>query len=107
MFGDFLGLYFRDGFENEETCILSRNLQRTVPIARFYTRGEWQQTVRGLFEVDSVKIYGLKSDVVPLPYNRFKLFLENLVPDRVARILTHRLRGGTFLVAQMRTLKSE
>jgi ubiquinone/menaquinone biosynthesis C-methylase UbiE len=39
-------------------------------IARYYTRGEWQRTVHGLFEVDSVKIYGLKSDIVPLPYSR-------------------------------------
>jgi ubiquinone/menaquinone biosynthesis C-methylase UbiE len=76
-------------------------------IARYYTKGEWQQTVRGLFEVESVQVYGLKSDIVPLPHSRFKLFLEGLVSDRVARILTHHLRGGTFLVAQMRTSRSE
>jgi ubiquinone/menaquinone biosynthesis C-methylase UbiE len=74
-------------------------------IARFYTKDEWQQTVRGLFEVESVRVYGLKSDVVPLPHSRLKLFLENQVPDRVARILTHHLSGGSFLVAQMRTSK--
>ena len=75
-------------------------------IARFYTRGEWQQTARSFFEVESVRVYGLKSEVVPLPYSGLKLFVEGLVPDRVARILTHYLRGGTFLVAQMRTSKS-
>ena len=58
--------------------------------------------MRGLFEIESMQVYGLKSDIVPLPHGRFKQFLEDMVPDGVARILTHHLRGGTFLVAQMR-----
>ena len=70
-------------------------------IARYYTRREWQQTCDGLFEIKSVQIYGLKSEVVPLPHGRLKQFLENLVPDGVARSLTHQLRGGSFLVAHM------
>jgi SAM-dependent methyltransferase len=74
-------------------------------IARYYTPREWRQTVRGLFKIESVQIYGLKNDIVPLPHSRFKLFLEKLVPDGIARILTRHLRGGTFLVAQMRTSK--
>jgi ubiquinone/menaquinone biosynthesis C-methylase UbiE len=70
-------------------------------IARYYTRRQWRETTNGLFEVKSVKIYGLKSDVVPLPHGRLKQFLEDLVPNGVARFLTHQLRGGSFLVAQM------
>jgi hypothetical protein len=71
-------------------------------IARYYTRREWQQITNGLFEIDSMQIYGLKSDAVPLPYGRLKQILEALVPDSAARFLTHQLRGGSFLVAQMR-----
>src|SRR5262249_4269413 len=73
-------------------------------IARFYTRQEWRGTVRGVFEVEAMQGYGLKSSIVPLPHGRLKKFLEDTVPDSVARILTHHLRGGTFLIAQMRPL---
>jgi ubiquinone/menaquinone biosynthesis C-methylase UbiE len=71
-------------------------------IARYYTQREWQETTSGLFELKSVQIYGLKGEVIPLPYGRLKQFLVDLVPDGVARFLTHRLRAGSFLVAQMR-----
>ena len=73
-------------------------------IARYYTRQEWRETVRGLFEINSMQVYGLKSSIVPLPHGRLKLTLEDMIPDSVARILTHHLRGGTFLIAQMRAL---
>lgn len=92
--------------EIEETYIMSPSA-RPMAIARFYTKPAWQQTVRDLFEVESVQVYGLKSDVVPLPHSRFKLLLESLLPDRVARIFTHHFRAGTFLVAKMRASKSE
>jgi ubiquinone/menaquinone biosynthesis C-methylase UbiE len=71
-------------------------------IARYYTRNEWQETIKGLFELESLQIYGLKVEVVPLPHGHLKQFLVDLVPDRVASFLTHRLRGGSFLVAHMR-----
>jgi ubiquinone/menaquinone biosynthesis C-methylase UbiE len=71
-------------------------------IARYYTQREWRKTTSGLFQIESMQIYGLKSDIVPLPYGRLKQFLEDLVPDSVARFLTHRVRGGSFLVAHMR-----
>jgi ubiquinone/menaquinone biosynthesis C-methylase UbiE len=72
-------------------------------IARYYTQREWEQMCNGLFNVRSVQIYGLKSEVVPLPHSGLKRFLEDLVPDTFARFLTHQLRGGSFLVAQMQT----
>ena len=71
-------------------------------IARYYTVREWQQVCDRLFEVKSAQIYGLKSEVVPLPHGRVKQFLEELVPDKIARYLTHDLRGGSFLIAHMR-----
>jgi ubiquinone/menaquinone biosynthesis C-methylase UbiE len=71
-------------------------------IARHYTRHEWQQMTSSLFQIASIQVYGLKSDIVPLPHGRFKQFIENLVSDTFARFLTHQLRWGTFLVAHMR-----
>jgi ubiquinone/menaquinone biosynthesis C-methylase UbiE len=71
-------------------------------IARHYTQREWRHATSDFFHIESMQIYGLKSDIVPLPYSRLKQFLEHLVPDSVARFLTQRLRGGSFLVAHMR-----
>jgi hypothetical protein len=67
------------------------------------TQGEWRQATSDLFHIESMHVYGLKSDVVPLPHGRFKQFLEDLVPDSVARFLTCGLCGGSFLVAHMCT----
>jgi ubiquinone/menaquinone biosynthesis C-methylase UbiE len=103
----FLRGVFQGQFRNRVNLHSVAQCATDGAIARYYTRNEWRQTIRGLFEIESVQIYGLKSDILPLPHSRVKLFLENLVSDRVARILTRDLRGGTFLVAQMRALKSE
>jgi ubiquinone/menaquinone biosynthesis C-methylase UbiE len=73
-------------------------------IARYYTKLEWQEMCNGLFRVESARIYGLKGGVVPLPHGRLQQFLEDLVPNRVARVLTHELCGGSFLVAEMRKI---
>jgi SAM-dependent methyltransferase len=73
-------------------------------IARYYKPDEWRAAARDLFALDSVEIYGLKSDVVPLPYGRLKQFLMDLCPDALARFLTRRLHMGSLLVARMRKL---
>lgn len=71
-------------------------------IARYYTKREWHEITNGLFEITGIQIYGLKGDVVPLPHSRLKQFLEDFVPNGVARLMTNRLRAGSFLVAHMR-----
>jgi ubiquinone/menaquinone biosynthesis C-methylase UbiE len=73
-------------------------------IARYYTSREWRETTNGLFDVKSIQIYGLKGEIVPLPGGRLKQFLVDMVPDGVARFLVHRLRGGSFLVADMQRI---
>ena len=70
-------------------------------IARYYTRGEWREITRGLFDVKCIRIYGLKAEIVPLPHGRLKQILLDMVPDSVARFFLNRLRGGSFLVADM------
>jgi len=71
-------------------------------IARYYTPREWRAATDHLFNVDSIEIYGLKTDVIPLPHGRLKLLVEHVVPDTLARLLTNRLKFGSLLVAQMR-----
>ena len=71
-------------------------------IARYYKPAEWRAATRGLFTVNSIKLYGLKSDVVLLPHGRAKQFVMDLIPDPLARFLTRRLRMGSLLVAHMR-----
>lgn len=71
-------------------------------IARYYKPNEWRAATRTLFALDSVEIYGLKSDVVLLPHGRLKQFVMNMIPDVLARFLTRDLRMGSLLVAHMR-----
>jgi SAM-dependent methyltransferase len=71
-------------------------------IARYYKPAEWQAATCSLFALESMRIYGLKSDVVPLPHGRLKRFVMDLIPDPLARFLTSRLRMGSLLVAHMR-----
>jgi SAM-dependent methyltransferase len=74
-------------------------------IARYYKPKEWRAAVGDLFAIESLVIYGLKSDVVPLPYGRLKQWVINAIPDRIARFLTARLRMGSLLVARMRKVE--
>lgn len=71
-------------------------------IARYYKPAEWRDAAGDLFAIDSMQIYGLKSDIVPLPHGRLKQWVMDLVPDAVARFMTRRLRMGSLLVAHMR-----
>jgi ubiquinone/menaquinone biosynthesis C-methylase UbiE len=72
-------------------------------LARYYTPSAWQKMASGLFAVESLRTYGLKTEIFPMPHGRLKVFLEDLVPDLVARGMTSKLRMGSFLVAQMRS----
>jgi ubiquinone/menaquinone biosynthesis C-methylase UbiE len=70
-------------------------------IARCYTPREWRVATYHLFNINSIQIYGLKTDIIPLPHGRLKSLVEAMVPDALARFFTNRLEWGTFLVAQM------
>jgi SAM-dependent methyltransferase len=76
-------------------------------IARYYTPAEWRAVTAGLFEVTRIRIYGLKVEVLPVPHGRLKVLAERLLPDSVGRLLTNRLRLGTFLVAEMRRVSAD
>jgi SAM-dependent methyltransferase len=74
-------------------------------IARYYKPAEWRAATCDLFTLQFMQIYGLKSDVVPLPYGRLKRFIIDKLPDSLARFLTQHARMGSLLVAHMRTTK--
>jgi SAM-dependent methyltransferase len=71
-------------------------------IARYYKPREWRHAVGDLFDLEAIRIYGLKSDIVPLPHGRLKQAAMTLIPDALARAMTRHLRMGSLLVAQMR-----
>jgi ubiquinone/menaquinone biosynthesis C-methylase UbiE len=71
-------------------------------IARYYTPIEWRQISQGLFDIESIKIYGLKAEILPFPPGKLKQLFERLLPDAFGRLLTNRLRLGSFLVVEMR-----
>jgi ubiquinone/menaquinone biosynthesis C-methylase UbiE len=92
---------FQRQFNKQESLHCVAQSATDGAIARYYTQREWLEITNGLFEITVAQIYGLKGSVVPLPHGRLKQFLEDLVPNAAARLLTNRLRGGSFLVAHM------
>jgi ubiquinone/menaquinone biosynthesis C-methylase UbiE len=71
-------------------------------IARYYTPSEWRQISKGLFDIESIRIYGHKAEILPLPAGKLKKIFERFIPDAFGRLLINRLRLGSFLVAEMR-----
>ena len=71
-------------------------------IARYYTPYEWRKISTGLFHIESIRIYGIKGEILPLPPGRSKQLFERVIPDAFGRLLTNHLRLGSFLVAEMR-----
>jgi SAM-dependent methyltransferase len=70
-------------------------------IARYYKPAEWRAEAADFLTVESVELYGMKSDLVPLPHGRIKQAMMRVIPDTAARLLTRHLRMGSFLVATM------
>lgn len=71
-------------------------------IARFYTPGDWREATKGLFDVEAIRIYGLKVELLPIPHSGLKVMLEKLIPNSLARLLTNHFRLGSFLVADLK-----
>ena len=72
-------------------------------IARFYRKDEWVALVeRCGFAVDQLRIMGQKSEVVLLPAGSLKNALMRVIPDPLSRLVTNRLRQGSFLITRLR-----
>jgi hypothetical protein len=70
-------------------------------IARYYNRSEWQALVSDLFTLEDVRIYGSKSELIPLPSGKFKNAIRSIIPNRLARLLTNKCGMGMFLVSKL------
>jgi ubiquinone/menaquinone biosynthesis C-methylase UbiE len=83
---------------------LHASIQRRTDgaIARYYRRSEWKQLVSDLFTVEDVRVYGKKTELIPLPAGKIKDFLVDAVPNSLSRFLTNTCRWGSFLVTRLR-----
>jgi ubiquinone/menaquinone biosynthesis C-methylase UbiE len=83
---------------------LHASIQRRTDgaIARYYRRTEWKRLVFDLFAIEDVRIYGKKTELVPLPAGRVKDFLVGTIPNSCSRFLTNTCRWGSFLVTKLR-----
>jgi SAM-dependent methyltransferase len=75
-------------------------------IARYYSIPEWRRMTGDLFSVEDVKVFGSKSELIPLPTGRAKDVVKALMPNAVARLLTNRCKLGMFLVSTLRKATS-
>jgi glycosyltransferase involved in cell wall biosynthesis/SAM-dependent methyltransferase len=71
-------------------------------IARYYTIPEWRALVSEFLELEDVRVYGQKSELLPLPGGWLKDSMTRAVPDRLSRWFTNELRQGSFLVSTQR-----
>jgi len=94
--------WFQESFRGHKSLHQIAQHATDGAIARYYTIREWRQVAGEFFDVDEVKIYGLKPEILPLPHGKLKSSIEALIPDSVARLLTNRFRMGSFLVATLR-----
>jgi ubiquinone/menaquinone biosynthesis C-methylase UbiE len=83
---------------------LHASIQRRTDgaIARYYKRSEWAQLVSDLFVVKDVRVYGKKTELIPLPAGKLKDLLVGMVPNSFSRFLTNNCRWGSFLVTRLR-----
>ena len=70
-------------------------------MARYYTRAEWQQLVSDLFAIKEIRIYGKKTELVPLPAGKLKDRIVSSIPNSLSRFLTNKCQWGSFLVSRL------
>jgi ubiquinone/menaquinone biosynthesis C-methylase UbiE len=83
---------------------LHKSIQRRTDgaMARYYKRTEWEELVGDLFAVKDVRIYGKKTELVPIPAGKVKDALVGAIPNAVSRFFTNTCGWGSFLVARLR-----
>jgi len=85
----------------------TRNIHKTVQkhtdgaIARYYSQREWKSLVSELFDINYIRIYGSKTEIIPLPGGKLKKIFIKLLPDSFGRFITNRLKFGSFLVSEL------
>jgi len=86
----------------------SRGIHRVVQgftdgaIARYYTRAEWRREISGLFEAESMEVYGNRGEVLPLPGGAAKDALTRCIPEPILRFWLTTCGQGTLLFSRLR-----
>ena len=73
-------------------------------LARYYTAAEWRQEISGLFEEESVKVYGNRGEVLPLPGGTVKTVLTRCIPEPLLRFWLTTCRQGSLLFSRLRPI---
>lgn len=76
-------------------------------LARYYSPGEWKSLVSEFFNVKDIKIFGGKSEIIPLPAGKIKRVVLKLLPDKISSFLTNKLKMGSFLVSILESKKNK
>ena len=71
-------------------------------VARYYSREEWREEIRGLFDAESIEIYGNRQEALPLPASAMKERLSQLAPDAALRFWLTACGQGTLLFSRLR-----
>lgn len=71
-------------------------------LARYYGAAEWEDFVSPFFDVEDVRIFGNKAEIIPLPGGSIKAGVMSLIPNQMSRFLTNQCRLGSFLVSVLR-----
>lgn len=87
-----------------KTLSFHKERQRFIDgaIARYYSIAEWKAMVVNLFSVEELKIYGSKSEFIPLPKGKLKSAANTIIPDRMSRLILNHLQMGMYLVSTLK-----
>jgi ubiquinone/menaquinone biosynthesis C-methylase UbiE len=79
-----------------------RQINTDGAIARFYKIREWKKLLKeNNFKIKRIQILGLKTEINPIPNNRFQSIFMSLIPDRMTRFCINNLRMGSYLVSEV------
>jgi ubiquinone/menaquinone biosynthesis C-methylase UbiE len=83
---------------------LHQVVQRQIDgaLARYFTVPQWRALVSPHLAIDWTRIYGSKTELLPLPAGRVKNAIRHALPDPAGRLFTNTLGWGTFLCSGLR-----
>jgi len=100
----FFGIFKRD-FLRYKNIFDIINSHSDGAIARFYSINEWNFLIkRNKLNIEYNKIFGLKSDIFPIPKGKIKNLLISLTPSFIFKFLITKLSMGSFLVSSIKKL---
>jgi SAM-dependent methyltransferase len=76
-------------------------------VARYYTAKEWRKEIEGLFEAESLEIYGNRGEILPLPGGPFKDAVTRCIPESFKRFWLTACKQGTLLFSALRPVENE